>query len=49
MDSIVKMKVAEAIADERDKYRKTENELVRTKNILRVSLNHLLILIYSKF
>lgn len=37
MDSIVKMKVAEAIADERDKYRKTENELVRTKNILRVS------------
>jgi hypothetical protein len=37
MDSIVKMRVAEAIADERDNNRKTENELVRTKNILRVS------------
>jgi hypothetical protein len=37
MDSIVKMRDAEAIADERDNNRKTENELVRTKNILRVS------------
>ena len=37
MDEIVQMKVAEAIADEREKHRKTEQELYRTKEHLRVS------------
>jgi len=31
MDQIIEMRTAEAIQDEKEKYRKTESELVRTK------------------
>lgn len=36
MDEMIQIKVAEAIADERERHRKTEVELTRTKNQLRV-------------
>jgi hypothetical protein len=37
MDDIVQIKVNEAIAEERANHRKTEQELIRTKEYLKVS------------
>jgi len=38
MDEIVQMKVTEAIAEERANHRKTEQELIRTKEYLKVTI-----------
>ena len=38
MDEIVQMKVNAAIAEERENYRKTEQELYRTKEYLNVRI-----------